>query len=300
MQPMITDGTTLAGYYLSNSTANGHIVPGSGNHWSDAYRGEHGNFMLMNSTTFDNTYGGGSFNKAVALFGFGRALKKSWSAGEISLADVSLMNLEWNELGGLEVMRKSYTENGTSYLDIYYEEAWTLQKNQNAATNQLFGGIDTQNGGGDGSLAIDIASGGATGFGLATSLRYKLEWEYLRQARINRTISGDFSKPIKHSLRTIRGFGTGFTVAGGFIGVVNFGLSDRSWGDYGQLGVSLLSTGLTFGSVTAPIGIGIGLIDTFGGLNGFYNYLDNQQNFYNNAGGIIVPVNGIPSFIPLK
>jgi hypothetical protein len=154
--------------------------------------------------------------------------------------------------------------------------------------------------GGDWSLAMDIASGSATGLGLATSLRYKLEWEYLRQARINRAISGDFSKPIKHSLRTIRGFGTGFTVAGGFIGVVNFGLSDRSWGDYGQLGVSLLSTGLTFGSVTAPIGIGIGLIDTFGGFNGFYNYLDNQQNFYNNTGGIMVPINGIPSFIPLK
>jgi hypothetical protein len=160
--------------------------------------------------------------------------------------------------------------------------------------------IQDQAGGGDGSLAIDIASGSATGFGLATSLRYKLEWEYLRQARINRAISGDFSKPIKHSLRTIRGFGTGFTVAGGFIGVVNFGLSDRSWGDYGQLGVSLLSTGLAFGSVTAPIGIGIGLIDTFGGFNGFYNYLDNQQNFYNNTGGIMVPINGIPSFIPLK
>jgi RHS repeat-associated protein len=163
-----------------------------------------------------------------------------------------------------------------------------------------FGAAVASNGGGDGSLAMEIASGSAIGFGLATSLRYKLEWEYLRQARINRAISGDFSKPIKHSLRSIRWAGSGFTLAGGIIGGVNFAMSDKSWGDYGQLGISMLSTGLTLGSATAPIGIGIGVIDAFGGFNGFYNYLDNQQSFYNNTGGIMVPVNGIPSFIPLK
>ncbi len=41
-------------------------------------------------------------------------------------------------------------------------------------------------------------------------------------------------------------------------------------------------------------------LDALGGLNGFYNYLDAQQNLYNNTGGILVPINGFPSFIPLK
>jgi len=151
-----------------------------------------------------------------------------------------------------------------------------------------------------GNSLLEFAGYGLTGMGILNNFRGFLEWEYLKQARINRAISGDFSKPIKHSIRSIRWAGSGFTLAGGIVGGVKFAMSDKSWGDYGQLGISMLSTGLTFGSVTAPFGIGIGVVDAFGGFNGFYNYLDNQQNFYNNTGGIMVPINGIPSFIPLK
>ena len=157
-------------------------------------------------------------------------------------------------------------------------------------TGQAGGGVD----------AIDVASASVTGFGFATAARYRLEWEYLKQARINRALSGDFSRPIKQSLRTIRGIGTGTTILSAGFGIASFMMSDQSWGDYGQLGVSFLSTGLTLGGTTAPIGIGLGAVDAFGGLNGFYNYLDAQQNFYNNTGGILVPVNGFPAFIRLK
>jgi hypothetical protein len=82
--------------------------------------------------------------------------------------------------------------------------------------------------------------------------------------------------------------------------VIGFTVSDRSWGDYGQLGVSSLSTGLTLSGATAPIGIGIGFIDVAGGFNGFYNYLDAQQQFYNNTGGLMIYVNGIPNYLQLK
>jgi len=34
--------------------------PGSGNHWSDFYRSEWGNFMIMSTKNFDNFYGAGS------------------------------------------------------------------------------------------------------------------------------------------------------------------------------------------------------------------------------------------------
>ena len=81
------------------------------------------------------------------------------------------------------------------------------------------------------------------------------------------------------------GYGTSFLGAG--IGAVNFALSDKSWGDYGALGISLLSSGLTLSGYTAPIGIGMGFIDLAGGFNGFYNYLDNQQQFYNITGGVM-------------
>lgn len=86
------------------------------------------------------------------------------------------------------------------------------------------------------------------------------------------------------------------------LGIIDFGMSDQSWGDYGRLGVSLLSASLTLGSVTAPVGIGMGLIDMGGGFDRFYNYLDNQQQLYNTSGGVMVPLGstGTPVFVPLK
>jgi RHS repeat-associated protein len=39
----------------------GGFGPGSGKHWSDQYRSESGNFMLMNQSTFTNKYGKESF-----------------------------------------------------------------------------------------------------------------------------------------------------------------------------------------------------------------------------------------------
>jgi hypothetical protein len=272
------DGGSAPNWYPFAS--GGGFGPASGNHWSDYYRNREENYNRMSPTAFNRMYGPGSWNPADR-----RSLK--------------------NDKNG-ELFRIYFTnQNGIHHVNIYY-----LTDKPNGFSGgvpAIYNGLDgmkgnnvAQTGGGYGSLAMDIASGSATGFGLATSLRYKLEWEYLRQARINRAISGDFSKPIKHSLRSIRWAGSGFTLAGGIIGGVNFAMSDKSWGDYGQLGISMLSTGLTLGSATAPIGIGIGVIDAFGGFNGFYNYLDNQQNFYNNTGGIMVPINGIPSFLPLK
>ena len=94
------------------------------------------------------------------------------------------------------------------------------------------------------------------------------------------------------------GYGTSFVGAG--LGAVNFALSDKSWGDYGALGISLTSAALTCFPYTTPIGIGIGVVDITGGFNGFYNYLDNHQEFYNNTGGVILPINNIPTFIPIR
>ena len=94
--------------------------------------------------------------------------------------------------------------------------------------------------------------------------------------------------------------GYGASALGFGFGIYNFTVSDKSWGDYGQLGVSLLSSGLTLSGYTAPIGIGIGFIDVAGGFNGFYNYLDTEQQFYKGTGGVMLPVNGIPTFIPLR
>ena len=74
----------------------------------------------------------------------------------------------------------------------------------------------------------------------------------------------------------------------------------HQWGNYGQLGIGYLSAGLTMGGTTAPVGIGIGLVDMVGGFNGFYNYLDNQQHMYNTSGGLMLPgPTGLPVFTPI-
>ena len=97
------------------------------------------------------------------------------------------------------------------------------------------------------------------------------------------------------------GVGVGTSITGAVMGSINFALSDKSWGDYGQLSISLLSAGLTLGGPTSPIGIGIGVMDLAGGFNGFYNYLDANQQFYNNTGLIMVPNNmGLPVYIKLR
>ena len=62
----------------------------------------------------------------------------------------------------------------------------------------------------------------------------------------------------------------------------------------------MLSSGLTLSGVTAPIGIGIGFIDVMGGFNGLYEGLDANQQLYNTTGGVIFPINGIPTYIQFK
>jgi RHS repeat-associated protein len=48
----------------------GPIGPGSGNHWSDPYRSQDGNFMLMSSSNFENFYGEGSFTEYLEGYGY--------------------------------------------------------------------------------------------------------------------------------------------------------------------------------------------------------------------------------------
>jgi len=108
-------------------------------------------------------------------------------------------------------------------------------------------------------------------------------------------------KSIGSATKYIQPIGVGTSIIGASIGLFKFiGNENKTWGVYGQLGVSLLSSGLTLNGVTAPVGIVIGGIDAFGGFNGFYNYLDNQQQLYDSTGGLLLPVNGIPYYLQLN
>jgi hypothetical protein len=128
-----------------------------------------------------------------------------------------------------------------------------------------------------------------TGFGFFNSLMYRLEWEYLRQAKYNRAISGNFSIPVKHSLRTILHVGQGVSFTSGIISAGEFSLTEnKTWVSYFKLGIGILSSGLTYTPepITTVIGIYIGVTDLMGGLNGFYNFLDKQEQRYSGTGGL--------------
>jgi len=68
-------------------TNSGFGLPGSGNHWSDFYRSEWGNFMTMSIKNFDNFYGVGSSALVRNLMQYPDAFKQ-WQTGEISLSDI--------------------------------------------------------------------------------------------------------------------------------------------------------------------------------------------------------------------
>lgn len=70
-----------------NAGYRGNMGPGSGNHWSDAYRSEYVNFMLGNASSYDKMYGEGAWGKVLDLYsldetGLGIDL---WRDGSFSL-----------------------------------------------------------------------------------------------------------------------------------------------------------------------------------------------------------------------
>ncbi len=96
-------------------------------------------------------------------------------------------------------------------------------------------------------------------------------------------IGGSPARITTHSLTNLgRGLGRISTFGGITSGAMNFANSDMSWGDYGALGVSGLSIGLTAfpEPITTVIGLGIGVTDSFGGFDDFYRFLDYQQTLY--------------------
>lgn len=105
-----------------------------------------------------------------------------------------------------------------------------------------------------------------------------------------------------NTARKAKWTGAGSSFVGIGLSYINFNLSDQSWGDYGRLAVSSTSAGLTIFGSTAPIGIGIGLLDIGGGFDWFYNYLDGQEKIYESSGGHVINpgIPGLPPLIKLK
>jgi hypothetical protein len=257
-------------YWGFNGT--GGRGPGSGNHWSDQFRSEWGNFMLGNQSSYDRMYGRGAYTFMAGFY-----------TGDNNL-------YTWNSHAGNEVHRE-IVNNG---VNVYYSGAWVRA---NPFTGAAFGSSIPFSGrveGGNSFLNSLNDFNTCFGAGLFGADRT------LSATRIGRNIGfGLAYTPFARVTNFVKPLGYGTSFVGFGIGIARFTMSDYSWGDYGQLGVSFLSSGLSLGTVTAPFGIALGAVDMFGGFNSFYNYLDEQEQFYNSTGGIMLQLNHFPVFIPI-
>lgn len=120
----------------------------------------------------------------------------------------------------------------------------------------------------------------------------------------------DAAKAVKDpSAGVVKAVGTGARYVG-YVGMaaslainVNAIYNNPTWGNYGRLGVNGLSIGVSvaFPGPGTLVGLGISTVDYAGGFDGFYNYLDGNQQLYNSTGTIMVPsAMGVPLFLKLK
>ena len=148
---------------------------------------------------------------------------------------------------------------------------------------------------GGGDLTLSETSTIATVIGSANELKMRLIKYALKS-------SSGWGNAMANYVKWGKRIGKGTSVLTAISGTATFAFSNKSWGDYGKLGISYLTAGLTYfpEPITTTIGIGIGFYDGTGGFDSFYNYLNTNQQLYNSIGGVVLPVNGVPQFIPLK
>jgi RHS repeat-associated protein len=107
----------------------GGVGPGSGNHWSDADRGETGNFFLMSSSTFDNKYGEGAAAIAQQLMSDPTAFR-AWQQGLISTNSVRQVGYMGPSAGLAGEPGKSVVENQYGTWVYTKESVWVQTVNK--------------------------------------------------------------------------------------------------------------------------------------------------------------------------
>lgn len=132
-----------------NAGYRGNMGPGSGNHWSDAYRSEYGNFMLGNASSYDKMYGEGAWAQTLDFMSLGDdgALDR-WSQGFTSLENGIYIQVSSDKIVGSNLWMGFNTTNNLSGNEVLCVKVSFGNKNQGQGAN-----FDNS------SLAIDIGGG---------------------------------------------------------------------------------------------------------------------------------------------
>jgi RHS repeat-associated protein len=274
----------------------GYTGPGSMYHWSDQFRNDLGNYFMMSGTTFQNFYGI-SANDFYENYTAQNSLQVSGAGANPNIFASKYQVESYNN----DLNAWVSSENGAyTQLNIFDNNnlAQIVLNSEGGVVASNFitfqENISTGRGGDSWLNTINTVSTWA-GAGLVTTEKV------LSDTKLGSNIAYRMAyKSVANATKYIKPVGYGTTVLGVGFGLYKYSVSDKSWGDYGQLGVSLLSSGLTLSGMTAPIGIGIGVIDLFHGFDGFYNSLDYNQQTYKTTGGVFLPMNGIPYYFQLR
>jgi hypothetical protein len=281
------NGAIYVNYY-ANSGPTGLIGPGSNNHWSDPYRTQDGHWWLGNEASFDSKYGEGAYMTYA-----GNYTGQNTTTGNVAEKDFGTV-LTWLQEGfNLTIINNTVIGYFGKLGEVRYYPDGAI-KVSNPSAGAVSG--EAQVTGEQGSILRRANNFntllGISLFGIDRTLSF---------TRMGRDIAYNFAyTSFAKATNFIKPIGYGTSFAGFAIGYAKYKISDKSWGDYGQLGVSFISSALTIHPYTAPIGIVIGGIDLFEGFDGFYNYLDTQQQLYENTGGIMIYTNQFPVFLPIS
>ena len=126
------------------------------------------------------------------------------------------------------------------YHSFFYEGNWHSTRGRRYIAGYEWAGVGAPQGGGGGW--IDPALKTIGGWGLANKGREALEWEYLRQAKYNRSLSGNYSQTVNHSIRAIRNTGRAL----GGAGIIVTGIDMRVNGINVSNSLDLVMGGIAF------------------------------------------------------
>ena len=165
------------------------------NYLSDTYDYEGGGFWYRGDYYRYNSEVGGGQGGFVASNGSGGQQSVYQAKGYEQTTDY--FNAYKNKDGDWVIT--SYSRSETKYWNEWELTGYVYPSGGNATNG--WGMPDW------GNTAIDHTSKTVGGLGLLTKGRELVEWEYLRLAKFNRGLSGDFSQPVKHSLRALKNTG---------------------------------------------------------------------------------------------
>lgn len=117
---------------------------------------------------------------------------------------------------------------------------------------------------------------------------------------LGETLGPKYLSRVKGADKLCTRLATGTSVVSGVVSIaVYLSIDNPSWGDKAQLTVGLASSVLSAIPPTTYLGVSIGMVDVFGGFDGWYDAWNSSEKIYNSYGVAILPITYPGTFTPV-